>query len=52
MSRISIGDGAVVGAHSVVTKNVEPYSVVAGVILPQVRWRGKYNFLVKRGFYG
>ena len=27
---ISIGDGAVIGAESVVTKDVEPYSIVAG----------------------
>ncbi|MBR2550264.1 MAG: CatB-related O-acetyltransferase [Clostridiales bacterium] len=28
---ITIGNGAVVGAHSVVTHNVEPYTIVAGV---------------------
>ncbi|MBN1304191.1 MAG: 2,3,4,5-tetrahydropyridine-2,6-dicarboxylate N-acetyltransferase, partial [Anaerolineales bacterium] len=28
---ITIGEGAVVGANSVVTKNVEPYTVVGGV---------------------
>ena len=27
---VTIGDGAVVGAYSVVTKDVEPYSIVAG----------------------
>jgi acetyltransferase-like isoleucine patch superfamily enzyme len=27
---ISIGDGAVIGAYSVVTRDVEPYSIVAG----------------------
>ena len=30
MSGVSIGDGAVIGAGSIVTKNVEPYSIVAG----------------------
>lgn len=30
LSGVSIGDGAVVGARSVVTKNVSPYAVVAG----------------------
>lgn len=30
MPGVTIGDGAVVGAHSVVTKDVEPYAVVAG----------------------
>ena len=29
-SGISIGDGAVIGAHSVVTRNVAPYTIVAG----------------------
>lgn len=28
---VTIGDGAVVGAGAVVTKNVEPYTIVAGV---------------------
>lgn len=28
---VSIGDGAVIGMGAVVTKNVEPYSIVAGV---------------------
>lgn len=27
---VTIGDGAVIGANSVVTKNIDPYSVVAG----------------------
>jgi acetyltransferase-like isoleucine patch superfamily enzyme len=27
---ITIGNGAIIGAHSVVTKNVEPYTIVAG----------------------
>lgn len=30
-SGIKIGDGAIIGASAVVTKDVEPYSVVAGV---------------------
>lgn len=30
MPGVKIGDGAIVAAHSVVTKNVEPYSVVGG----------------------
>jgi acetyltransferase-like isoleucine patch superfamily enzyme len=31
MSGVTIGDGAVVAAYSVVTKNVRPYAIVAGV---------------------
>ena len=30
MGKIIVGDGAIVGANSVVTKNVEPYTIVAG----------------------
>jgi len=30
MSGVSIGDGAVIGARSIVTKDVAPYSIVAG----------------------
>lgn len=31
LSGVTIGDGAIVGANSVVTKNVEPMSVVGGI---------------------
>lgn len=30
LAGVTIGDGAVIGAYSVVTKNVEPYTVVGG----------------------
>jgi acetyltransferase-like isoleucine patch superfamily enzyme len=30
MSGVTIGDGAVIGAHSVVTKDVPPYTIFAG----------------------
>jgi acetyltransferase-like isoleucine patch superfamily enzyme len=30
MSGVRVGDGAVIGAYSIVTKNVEPYSIIAG----------------------
>lgn len=39
MPGVTIGDGAVVGAHAVVTKNVEPYSVVAGVPAKEIKKR-------------
>lgn len=39
MSGVSVGDGAVIGAGSVVTKNVEPYSIVAGVPAKEIRKR-------------
>lgn len=31
MSGVTIGKGAVIGANSVVTKNVDPYTIIAGV---------------------
>jgi acetyltransferase-like isoleucine patch superfamily enzyme len=31
LPNVTVGEGAVVGANSVVTKNVEPYTVVGGV---------------------
>lgn len=40
MSGVTIGNGAVIGLHSVVTHDVEPYSVVAGA--PAIR--RKYRF--------
>ena len=30
MSGIKIGDGAIVGARAIVTRNVDPYMIVAG----------------------
>lgn len=36
---IKIGHGAVIGAGSVVTTDIEPYSVVAGVPAEHKRWR-------------
>lgn len=39
VSGVKIGDGAIIGAHAVVTKNVEPYSVVAGVPAKEIRKR-------------
>ena len=39
MSGIKIGDGAVVAANSVVTKDVPPYTIVAGNPAKQIRKR-------------
>lgn len=39
MSGVTIGKGAIVGANSVVTKDVAPYSVVAGVPAKEIKRR-------------
>jgi len=39
LSGVTIGDGAVVAAGAVVTKDVAPYAVVGGNPAKQIRWR-------------
>lgn len=39
MPGLHIGDGAVIGAHAVVTKDVAPYAIVAGVPAKELRKR-------------
>jgi len=38
-SGVKIGDGSVIGAGAVVTKNIEPYAIVAGVPAKLIRYR-------------
>lgn len=39
LAGVTIGDGAVIGARAVVTKNVEPYAIVGGVPAKPIRKR-------------
>lgn len=39
LGKASIGDGAIIGAGAIVTKNVEPYSIVAGVPAKVIGYR-------------
>lgn len=39
LSGVTIGDGAVVACGSIVTRDVEPYSIVAGNPARHIRWR-------------
>ena len=41
MPGINIGDGAIIGARSVVTKDVDPYSIVVGN--PAIEVRKRFN---------
>ena len=45
MPWVSIGDGAVIGAGAVVTKNVKTYEIVAGVPVKNLRFRFEQNII-------
>jgi len=39
LGEVNIGDGAIIAARSVLTKNVEPYEIVGGVPAKNIRYR-------------
>lgn len=39
MAGVRIGDGAIIGTRAVITKDVEPYSIVGGVPAKEIRKR-------------
>ena len=39
MKGVTIGDGAVVASHAVVTKDIPPYAIVGGVPAKFIKWR-------------
>lgn len=39
MAGIHIGDGAIIAAHAVVTKDVPPYTIVGGIPAREIRKR-------------
>lgn len=47
MHGVIIGEGAIVAAGAVVTKNVEPYSIVAGVPAKTIRMRFSEEDIIK-----
>jgi serine acetyltransferase len=47
MPGVSIGNGAVIGAGAVVTKDVQPYSVVVGVPAKKIKMRFPDDLIVK-----
>ena len=41
LAGVTIGKGSIIGANSVVTKDVEPYSIVGGVPARMIRKRAE-----------
>lgn len=51
MAGVTIGDGAIIGTRAVVTKDVEPYSIVGGVPAKEIRKRFSPEVIKSLGRY-
>ena len=47
MAGVAIGDGAIIGTRAVVTKDVEPYSIVGGVPAKEIRKRFSTDIIAR-----
>ena len=47
LAGVNVGDGAIIGAHSLVTKDVEPYSIVVGTPAKHIRYRHSEELIKK-----
>ena len=47
MSGVTIGDGAIIGANSLVTKDIEPYSINVGIPARKTKYRFSENEIKK-----
>lgn len=52
LSGVTIGDGAVIGSRAVVTKDVEPYTIVGGIPAKPIRKRFDEQMIKKLGKIG
>lgn len=49
MSGVKIGDGAIIGTRAVVTKDVEPYTIVGGIPAKSIRKRYSQDIITQLG---
>lgn len=49
MDGVSIGNGAVIAAGAIVTKDVPPYAIVAGIPAKIIKYRPMRDYIVKKG---